>query len=166
MLFAISLYDVSVFVHVSAVVVGFGATFALALAFPLAVNLHPQHLPFVHRLSLAINQRFAGPALLLILLTGIYQTIDGDWGFGKAWISGTFLIVLILGGLNGGYFIPTDRKLESMATRELSATGPGGEPAKLSDEYQRLAQREGGIGAVAGFLVIVAVFLMVTKPGA
>jgi uncharacterized membrane protein len=164
MLFAISLYDISVFVHVSAVVVGFGATFALALAFPLAVNLHPQHLPFVHRLSLAINQKFVGPALGLILLTGIYQTADGDWGFGKPWISGTFLIVILLGGLTGAYFIPTDRKLEAMATRELSTTA--GEPAKLSEEYQRQAQREGGLGALAGFLVIVAVFLMVTKPGA
>jgi len=165
MLFAISLYDVSVFVHVSAVVVGFGSTFALALAFPLAVNLHPQHLPFVHRLSLAINQRFAGPALLVILITGVFQTIDADWGFGKAWISGTFLIVIVLGGLTGAYFVPTDRKLEAMATRELSAAGPG-ENLKLSDEYQRLAQREGGVGALAGFLVILAVFLMVTKPGA
>jgi uncharacterized membrane protein len=166
MLFAISLYDVSVFVHVSAVVVGFGATFALALAFPLAVNLHPQHLPFVHRLSLAINQKFAGPALGLILITGIYQTIDADWGFEEFWISATFLIVIILGALIGAYFGPTDRKLEAMATRELSATGAGEQPPKLSEEYQRLAQREGGIGALAGFLVIVAVFLMVTKPGA
>jgi uncharacterized membrane protein len=165
MLFAISLYDVSVFVHVSAVVVGFGATFALALAFPLAINLHPQHLPFVHRLSRAINQRFVGPALGLILLTGIYQAADGDWGFEKAWIGGTFLIAIILGGLSGGYFMPTDRKLEAMATRELSATGAGEQPAKLSEEYQRRAQREGGVGALAGFLVIVAVFLMVTKPG-
>lgn len=163
--FAISLYEVSVFVHISAVVVGFGATFALALAFPLAVNLHPQHLPFVHRLSLAINQRFVGPALLLVLATGIYQTADGDWGFGKPWISGTFLIVIVLGGLTGAYFIPTDRKLGALATRELAAAGPG-EDGKLSEEYQRQAQREGGVGALAGLLIIVAVFLMVTKPGA
>jgi len=165
MLFAISLYDMSVFVHVSAVVVGFGATFALALAFPLAMTLDPRHLPFVHRLSLAINQKFVGPALALVLLTGIYQTTDGDWGFDKPWISGTFLIVIVLGGLTGAYFIPTDRKLEAMASRELSAPGAGESP-KLSEEYQRKAQREGGIGALAGFLIIVAVFLMITKPGA
>jgi len=165
MLFAISLYDVSVFVHVSAVVVGFGATFALALAFPLAMNVHPSHLPFVHRLSLAINQRFATPALAVILLTGIYQTADGDWGFGKPWISGTFLIVIVLGGLTGAYFIPTDRKLGALAVKELAAAGPDGE-VTLSADYQRQAQREGGIGALAGLLVIVAVFLMVVKPGA
>ena len=35
----------------------------------------------------------------------------------------------------------------------------------LSEDYQRQAQREGGIGALAGLLIIVAVFLMVIKPG-
>jgi hypothetical protein len=35
----------------------------------------------------------------------------------------------------------------------------------LSADYQRQAQREGGIGALAGLLIIVAVFLMVVKPG-
>jgi hypothetical protein len=33
-----SLYDISVFIHVSAVVVGFGATFAEALLFPVAMK--------------------------------------------------------------------------------------------------------------------------------
>jgi hypothetical protein len=101
----------------------------------------------------------------VVLATGIYQTADRDWGFGKPWISGTFVIAIALGGLIGAYFIPTDRRLGALATRELAAAGPG-EDAELSAEYQRQAQREGGVGALAGFLVIVAVFLMVTKPGA
>jgi hypothetical protein len=75
-LFAISFYDISVFVHVSAVVVGFGATFAEAIMFPVAMKVGKQHLPYVHRLQLAINQRLASPALLLIIITGIYQTAD------------------------------------------------------------------------------------------
>jgi hypothetical protein len=36
----------------------------------------------------------------------------------------------------------------------------------MSDEYQRGAQRIGAIGGLAGFFVIAAIFLMVTKPGA
>jgi uncharacterized membrane protein len=165
MLASITAYSISVWIHVSAVVVGFGATFAEALMFPVAMSVDKRHLPFVHKLGIAINQRLATPALALILITGIYQTADGDWDFGSFWISATFLIVIVLGGLLGAYFIPTDRKLEAMASRELSAPGAG-EPPKLSEEYQRKAQREGGLGALAGFLVIVAVFLMITKPGA
>jgi uncharacterized membrane protein len=160
MTFAISLYDLSVWVHVSAVVVGFGATFAEALAFPVAMKAGVKHLPYVHQLQLAINQRLAGPALGIIILTGIYQTIDADWGFDSFWISATFLIAIVLGGMSGAYFIPTDRKLAVQIQRELDETGTP------SDDYQRKARTEGILGAVAGLLVIAAVFLMVTKPGA
>jgi hypothetical protein len=154
-----SLYEISVFVHVSAVVVGFGATFAEAIMFPVAMKAGVRHLPFVHQLQLAINQRMANPALGLIILTGIYQTIDGDWGFGSFWISATFAIAIVLGGMNGAYFVPTDRRLGPQVQLDLERTG---EP---SAEYLRDARREGIVGAVAGVLVLAAVFLMVTKPG-
>jgi len=160
MTFAIGLYDLSVWVHVSAVVVGFGATFAEALAFPVAMKVGMRHLPYVHHLQLAINQRLAGPALGIVILTGIYQTIDGDWEFGSFWISATLLIAIVLGGLNGAYFIPADRRLAAQAQLELDETG------SVSEDYRGKARTEGILGAVAGALVIAAVFLMVTKPGA
>jgi hypothetical protein len=123
MTFAISLYDLSVWVHVSAVVVGFGATFAGALMFPVAMRVGVTHLPYVHHLQLAINERLAGPALGIVILTGIFQTIDADWGFGSFWISATILIAIVLGAMSGAYFIPTDRKLAEQAQREIDATG-------------------------------------------
>jgi uncharacterized membrane protein len=153
-------YSISVFIHVAAVVIGFGATFAESIMFPVAIKAGKHHLPYVHRLQLTINQRFAGPALGLILLTGIYQTADGDWEFGSFWISATFVIALILGALNGAYFIPSDRRLGPMVERDLA---DGGE---LSQEYQQQARRQGMFGALAGVLVLIAIFLMVTKPGA
>jgi uncharacterized membrane protein len=155
-----SLYDISVFIHVAAVVVGFGATFGEALLFPVAMKAGVRHLPFVHQAQLAINQRMAGPALGLIILTGIYQTIDGDWGFGSFWISATFAIAIVLGGMNGAYFVPTDRRLAAQAQREIDETGA------VSDGYQKQARTEGILGGVAGLLVLIAIFLMVTKPGA
>jgi uncharacterized membrane protein len=156
----IDAYSISVWIHVSAVVVGFGATFAEAIMFPVAMKVGVRHLPYVHQLGLAINQRLAGPGLGLIILTGIYQTIDGDWGFDSFWISATFLIAIVLGGMNGAYFVPTDRRLAAQAQREIDETG------NVSDDYQKKARTEGIMGAVAGLLVIAAVFLMVTKPGA
>jgi hypothetical protein len=155
-----SLYEISLFVHISAVVVGFGATFAEALAFPVAIKTGVRNLPYVHHLQLAINQRLASPALGLIILTGIYQTIDADWGFGSFWISATFLIAIVLGGMNGAYFVPLDRRLAAQAEKELAETGD------VSDDYRAKARQEGIVGAVAGLLVILAIFLMVTKPGA
>jgi MFS family permease len=161
---AVTGYQLSLVVHIAAVVVGLGATFAESLMFPVAMSLGARHLPYVHRLQLAINQRLASPALALILATGIYQAADGDWDFGSFWISAAFVIVIALGALNGAYFIPTDRRLGAMVEGEIAAAGTG--EVTLSDDYQAQARREGIVGALAGVLVIVAIYLMVVKPGA
>jgi len=60
--------------------------------------------------------------------------------------------------------VPADRRLGAMVTRELEAAGAG--PVALSEDYQRGARTEGIVGAITGLLLIVAIFLMVTKPGA
>jgi hypothetical protein len=157
-------YEVSLAVHIAAVMIGFGATFAESLAFPVAMKMSPKYLPYVHRLQLAINRFLATPALAVVLATGIYQVIDGNWSFGDAWISASFVIIIVVGGLLGAYFIPTDRKLGPMVEAEIEAAGDG--EIKLSEEYLSKSRTEGIIGAATGLLLVVAVFLMVLKPGA
>ncbi len=164
MLATVDAYNISLFLHISAVVIGFGATYAEAIMFPLALAVDKKHLPYIHKLGMAINQRLATPAMAVILATGVYQVADdpGDAiSFGDAWVSASFLILIVLGGLIGGYFVPTDRKLGAMAERDL-ATGS----AEMSAEYQAGAKRIAAIGGLAGVLVLVAIFLMTTKPGA
>ena len=160
---AVSSYEISVFIHVTAVVVGLGTTFAESIAFPVAMQLDARHLPYVHRLQLAINRWFAAPALLVVLATGLYQVTDADYDFGDLWISGALTIVVVLGGLIGAYFIPADRKLGAMVEREIAAAGES--EVVLSEEYQRRARTEGMVGGLAGVLVVVAIYLMVIKPG-
>ena len=161
---AVSTFEISLFLHVTAVVVGFGATFAESIMFPVAIKLDSRHLPYVHRLQMAINQRLATPAMVVILVTGFYQVDKGGYSLGDAWISASFAIVIVLGGLIGAYFIPADRRLGAMVEREIAAAGPG--TVTLSEDYQRQARIEGMVGGLAGLLVIVAIFLMIAKPGA
>jgi hypothetical protein len=160
---AITAYQISVFLHISAAIVGFGAAFAESITFPVAMRLDRRHLPYVHRLHLTINQRLATPALAVVLATGIYQVVSGHLSFGAPWISASFAIVIALGAMIGGYLIPTDRRLGAMAEREVASWGEG--EVTMSEEYQRRARKEGIVGAFAGVLVLLAVFLMVTKPG-
>jgi uncharacterized membrane protein len=159
---AVTSYDLSVFLHVTAVVVGFGATFAESVTFPVAMMMDKRHLPYVHRLQRAINQWLTTPALVVILATGFYQVSDRDWELGDFWLSGTLTIVIVLGAILGGYFIPEDRKLEAMVERDIAASGEG--EVKLSDEYMRRSRREGIVGGLTGLLIVVAIYLMVTKP--
>jgi uncharacterized membrane protein len=160
---ALTTYELSLFVHITAVVVGFGATFAEAITFPVAMKVGKRHLPYVHRLQIAINTYFVQPALVLVLATGVYQASDADYDLGALWLSGAFVIVFALGALVGAYFIPADRKLAAMVERELAAAGDGN--PQLSEEYMRGARNTGIAGGVAGLLVILAIYLMVTKPG-
>jgi uncharacterized membrane protein len=160
---AVTKYEFSIFLHITAVMVGFGATFAEAIMFPVAMKVGARHLPYVHRLGLAINQWLATPALVIVLATGIYQVSEGNWEFSQFWISATLAIVLVIGGLLGGYFIPADRRLAPMAERDIASSGDG--EVVMSDEYLRQARMEGIVGTITGILLVIAVYLMVTKPG-
>ncbi len=157
-LLAATSYDYSVALHITAVVVGFGTTFAESIVFPVAMKLDTRHLPYVHRLQRVINTWFALPALVVVLATGFYQVSDRDWDLGKPWLSISLGLVALIAVVNVAYFIPEDRKLEALVASDLA----GGEP---SDEYNRRAKREGILGALTGVALIVIIFLMVTKPG-
>ena len=165
---AVTSYELSLFLHITAVMVGFGATFAESIMFQVAMKVSPRHLPYVHRLQLAINQWFASPALLVVLATGIYQVSDSDaWEIGDFWISASLTIVIVISALLGGYFIPADKRLGPLVERDIDNAGPGEiSLSDLSPEYQRHGRLEGIVGTVTGVLLIVAVYLMVTKPGA
>jgi uncharacterized membrane protein len=157
-------YNISLFLHITAVMVGFGSTFALSIVTPVAMKLDRRHLPYVHELSMTLNRFFATPALVIVIATGLYQVSEGNFSLGDAWISATFAIVIVLGGILGGYFMPTERKLKEMATQAVIAAG-GGEVV-LSEEYQARSRTEAMMGSLTGLLLVIAVFLMVTKPGA
>jgi uncharacterized membrane protein len=160
---AITAYSFSIFIHVTAVMVGLGSTFALAVATPVALKLDPRHLPYVHQLSIVLNRFFASPALLIVIVTGFYQVSEGSWSFGDAWISATFAIVIVLGAIMGAVFMPSAKRLKALSERDIAAAGGG--PVTMSAEYQEKAKIENIFGPITGLLLVVAVFLMVVKPG-
>ena len=127
---AITAYNFSIFLHITAVMVGFGSTFALAITTPVALKLDPRHLPYVHQLELVLNRFFASPALVIVLATGFYQVSEGNWKFGDAWISATFAIVIVIGAIMGAFFMPTAKRLKALSERDIAAAGDG--PVTLS----------------------------------
>ena len=58
---AVTNVEFSIFLHITAVVVGFGATFSESVMFPVAMKMSARNLPYVHRLQLVLNQFFAIP---------------------------------------------------------------------------------------------------------
>jgi hypothetical protein len=163
---AVTNYDFSVFLHVAAVVVGFGVTFSESVMFPVAMKMSARNLPFVHRLQLVLNQFFAIPAALIVAATGIYQVDKGGWEYGDLWLSATITILVVLFLVNIFFFIPTDRKLLPIIQQAIADAGDKELSIRdLPPEYQRWGRAEGIVGSIMGILLIAAIFFMTTKPG-
>jgi uncharacterized membrane protein len=163
---AIENYEYSIFLHITAVVVGFGSTFSESVMFPVAMKMSARHLPYVHRLQLVINQFFAIPAALVVAATGIYQVDKLGFDYGDFWLSATIAILVVLFLVNILFFIPTDRKLLPIIEKAVADAGDRELTLRdLPSTYQRWGRAEGIVGSLMGVLLIAAIFFMTTKPG-
>jgi len=141
------------FVHVllAIVAVGFNASYGIWLArsasAPQATQSH------VLRTIKFLDDRIANPAYGLLLLTGLWMIFSAGIPV-RLWIALSIGLWLVLVVVGLGVYTPTLRD----QIRVLESEGPG------SDEYQRLSSRGRTLGIVLGIIVIVIVFLMVTKP--
>ncbi len=157
MLATILFYDVVVAVHIASVMIAFGVTFAYGMIMPWVTRTEISAVPLAHRMQVHLNRRLTTPVMVLLLITGIYLAADRDL-FKQPWVSVPMVIILILFGLVGAFFIPQDQKLADLAERDLAAGDT------LSDEYAAGAKRSAIVGTIAGVLILTAIFFMVVKP--
>ncbi len=157
---AIGFYDVVLTIHILAVVVAFGVVFSYPVLDAWFRRAVPGDLAALHELHVVLAQRVISPAMVVVLLAGLYLAFQDPWSLGDPWISATFAILFVLFGLTGAVLTPGDRRLAQLAERDASS---GGGP---SADYERERRRVDAVGGLALLLVIVAIFLMVAKPGA
>src|SRR3954452_24167335 len=150
---AIEFYDCVVAVHVMAIVIAFGVTFAYPLMGPFIGQNAPQATAAFHRLQERIGNLLITPFATVALATGIYLAADHDL-MGKVWVTVPLVILLLQFALGGAFFAPSSRKLADLAESE-----PGG-PA-----YLALLGRVKNVGLFADVTILVAIFFMVAKPG-
>jgi len=156
---AILLYDIVLFVHVLAVVLAFGVVFTYPLLDAHMRKTSPGDLVALHRMQVFLTRHLITPMMVVVLAAGLYLALD-RWKLGDGWISATFAILIVLFGLVGAVFTPSEKRLAQLAARDAQAGGA------RSAEYEREAKKLAMFGALAGLLIIVAIFLMTVKPGA
>jgi hypothetical protein len=155
---SITFYGVVLAVHIMGVVTAFGSFFAYPAFLPWARRNHPEAMPVIHELSARIGRMVVSPALVVVLACGIYLASDAD-AWSEVWVSVPLVILILIGGLGGMFFAPSDRKLAALATRDLADGG-----GELSAEYDELFRREAVAGIAVIGLVLVAIFFMAAKP--
>jgi uncharacterized membrane protein len=144
MTLAVQFYDVVVAVHVMAIVAAFGSWFA----YPLLV---PHGDAAAHRAQARVARMVVTPAGTLALLAGIYLASDRSY-WDRSWVGIPLVILIVLMGITGSYFVPRQLRLA-----ELAEAGAGA-------DYDALATRVARVAGIAAALVLVAVFFMVVKP--
>jgi hypothetical protein len=160
---ATSLYEVVLAIHIMAVVIAFGVTFAYPIMFAVAGRHDPRGLPLMHRIEYTIERALINPGLLVVVLAGVYLASKGHhwsqffvgWGLGAA---------IVIGALVGSVMIPTAKRAEKVAERDVTASGDG--TVTLSEEYRALVRRLSIVGTLLSLLVLVTVYLMATHTGA
>jgi len=156
---AASLYEYVLAVHIMAVVVAFGVTFAYPIMFSVAARQDPRGLPLMHRVEYTIERFLINPGLLVVLAAGIFLASDGhhwsqffvQWGLGA---------VIVIGALVGSVMIPTAKRAEQVSERDIAAAGEG--ELEMSGEYQALVRRLSAVGTLLSVLVLVTILLMAT----
>ena len=160
---AITGYSVVLSVHVMAVVVAFGVTFAYPIMGPFIAQKHPGSLRALHEVQERIGKFLITPAATIALLAGFYLASDRDY-MGKVWVIVPLVILIALLGLGGAFFSPNEKRASELAARDVAAAAPDG-PVTLSPEYQAVSARLARAGLLASALVLIAIFFMAAKPG-
>jgi uncharacterized membrane protein len=150
----VSLFVLVKFVHVllAIVAVGFNATYGVWLARIAREPVPTQS--YVLRGIKRLDDWFANPAYVLLAVTGVTMVFLGELRFTTFWIAGGIVLWAVAVAL--GFFVYTP-----MVRNQIHALETAG-PA--SDDYRRYSANARFVGILLAAIVVVIVFLMVTKP--
>lgn len=150
-------YSIGLFIHVLAVVLAFGPTFAYGIVFSVMPK-YPRSAPVLFETVRKVDDYLVNPAMFVVLLAGIYLLADGHWSSSEAFITVGFIAIIVLMGLQHAFFRPQGRKALELAERDLKAGDT------FSAEFEEVSRRLGTVGPIAGLIVVVTIFFMVVKP--
>jgi len=149
----LTLYSFLKFLHVmtAVVAVGFNASYGIWLA---RVAREPEHAAHVLKGIKTLDDRFATPAYVLLLVFGMAMVWESGIPLSTFWIAASIALYVVVVGLAvAGY------------TRALRRQVALAEAGRIdSDEYRRVARRGTSLGGIIAVIVIVIIFFMVTKP--
>ena len=146
-----SLYDVVLWVHITAVVVAFGALFAYPVFLAVVAKAPIAQRATFHHAQIAFSKRVTGPTIGVILLAGIYLATDADlWS--EIWVTVPFVLLFVIAGLGA--------TLLRRGEERLVATAEAGDEAGYAAALATL--RTWTYVTIA--LIVVAIFFMAVKP--
>jgi MFS family permease len=158
---AVTFYDVVLWLHITAVVVGFGSTFAYAVLPGWVAQNSPRAMPGLLRAMTANDRSLVTIGGVVVLLSGIYLAAD-RWEFSDFFIGWGILTVIVLLGLTGALFIPNERRAADAADRDIERAGSG--PVEFGPEFEKANRKMMVAGPLTGLLIVLTIYVMTAKP--
>ena len=148
---ATSLYQVVLWIHITAVVTAFGALFAYPVFLRVNARSPIGERASLHRSQIAFSKRITGPAIGVVLLAGVYLATDADlWS--KPWVSISFVLLFVIAGLGATVL----RRGEERLVANAEAGDEAGYGAALSTVTLWTT--------ITIALIVLTIFLMSAKP--
>jgi len=147
------LYLVFKYIHVLAAVVAFGTNATYGVWMALGAR-QPESLRAILTGVRFLDNRIANPAYGLLLISGLAMLYAGRLSVGTPWIATALGLYIVAMALGARGYTPTLRS----QIQALESGGP------KSEAYQRASDRGRTLGLIFMVIVLIIVFLMVTKP--
>jgi hypothetical protein len=165
---AVTFYTFVLAVHIAAIVIAFGVTFAYPVMYAVGIRAEPRSMPGLHRIQDTVGKFVISPFIGLALLAGIYlagklhvwSDFYVQWGLGA---------IIVLGGLGGAFFAPRERRLAELAERDIAAadqTSPGERNIVFGAEYNALRKQVLTVGLAANAVILLTIYFMAAQTGA
>ncbi|MCW3030955.1 MAG: hypothetical protein JWM66_1088 [Solirubrobacterales bacterium] len=162
MVLAVTFYTFALAIHIAAVVIAFGVTFAYPVMYSVGARLEPRSMPGFHRIQDAVGKRVISPFLGLALLAGIYLASKLEvWS--HFYVQWGLVVIVLIGGLGGAFFAPHERRLAELAARDVAASGDG--EVVFGDEYRAVRKRVLSVGLAANVLILLTIYFMTAQTG-
>jgi hypothetical protein len=154
--FSLTFDNVLLVLHVGAVLVAFG----VMLAYPVFISvgnsiMEPRGLPLFHRAQEQIIKRLVTPGLATVVVTGLVLALDLG-AFHAFYVEWGILAAIALGAISGAYLAPRERRLATMADRDLRS-----DAGVLGREYEALSDQVVAVTRLAAAIVLATILVMV-----
>ncbi len=151
LLATVRFYDVVLWLHITAVIVAFGALFAYPLFLTVNAKAPIAERASLHRLQIAFSKRITGPTIVVVLAAGIYLASDAHlWSEG--WVGAGLALLIVIAGLGATVLRKGEERL-------LAHAEAGDETA-----YDGALRTLLGWTSLTLLLLLVTIFLMAVKP--
>jgi uncharacterized membrane protein len=150
-MFAVLLYDVVKWVHITAVVAAFGPLFAYPVLLAVAQKVPVGERVSLHRMQIEISKKITGPVIGVIFLAGIYLASDRHlWS--EFYVIAALVLLLVIAGLGITVLRSNEERLAELAEA-------GDEPG-----YARVLPTLRLWTLLTIALIVLAIFVMTAKP--